>query len=541
MNATPKPGRHRLNPRRLFRYRKRLLGAFVVALCVAPLALVNGNATAATAPLPPQPGTFKGYAFDACTAPSSDAMKGWLQSKYRGVGIYFGGVARGCTQANLTPAWVKEQINRGWKLLPIYVGPQASCTGASAKTRITNSKAGSQGRAAAEDAVTQALKLGLSRGSVLIYDMEAYATNDAACEAGVLAFMSAWTARLHDHGYFSGYYSSVSSGIADQVAVYNKAGYVRPDYVDFARWDNVVTVNDKAIPATYWAPHRRMKQYGGPHKETWGGHTINIDSNYVDFAPLPAAKLGDWTRNGWSDVVARTKSTGNLYAYPGNGTVVTESARTHISGGFASANALIRMDLNRDGIQDVIARLSNGAMYFYPGRSTGKLGPRKKLYSNMKHLREITAIGDFNKDGYPDMLAAQTSNGNVYLYPGAKGVKFGKRKMLANGDWNNRSEFTGVGDFNRDGFQDLVVKLNSNGGIYLYPGKSGGFKASVKIGSGKGLRDFTGIGDFDRDGSADMVGVQAATGYLMLYRGTGKVLRTPIRISTGYKGRTPLF
>ncbi|MEU4421779.1 glycoside hydrolase domain-containing protein [Actinoplanes sp. NPDC024001] len=501
---------------------------------------MNGNATAAST-LPPQPGTFRGYAFDACTAPSSDAMKAWLKSPYRGIGIYFGGASRGCTQANLTAAWVKEQIGRGWRLLPIYVGPQASCTTATKRNLIDNTRAATQGRAAADDAVTQAKKLGLSPESVLIYDMEAYKTNDAACEAGVLAFMSAWTARLHDYGYFSGYYSSVSSGIADQVAVYNKPGYVRPDYVDFARWDNVVTVNDKSIPASYWTPQRRMKQYGGPHKETWGGFTINIDSNFVDYARLPSARLGDWTRNGWSDVVARTRKTGNLYVYPGNGTVVSEDARTKVGSGFGGVDALIRMDLNRDGFTDLISRTTAGKMYFYPGASNGKLGKRKKLYDNMKHLREITSVGDFNRDGYPDMLASQTSNGNVYLYPGKKGAKFGKRKLLAKGNWNNRGEFAGVGDFNRDGYQDLAVVHTSTRVMYLYPGRGTGFKARYKIGTTRGYRDWTGIGDFDRDGYTDLVAVQASTGNLVLFRGRGKALYNGVRISSGYKGRTPLF
>ncbi|MEV6302720.1 glycoside hydrolase domain-containing protein [Actinoplanes sp. NPDC051861] len=511
-----------------------------MALCVAPLALVNGNATAATA-LPPQPGNFKGYAFDACTAPSSATMQAWLQSPFRAVGIYFGGIGRGCTQANLTADWVKEQIGRGWRLVPIYVGPQATCTTTTKKHLIDNANAAAQGRATADDAVTQAKKLGLSPESVLIYDMEAYRTDDATCRNGVLNFMSAWSARLHDHGYFSGYYSSVSSGIADQVAVYNKAGYVRPDYVDFARWDEVVTLDDKVIPAGYWAPQRRMKQYMGAHKETWGGATINIDSNYVDFVRLPGAKLADWNRNGWSDVLARTKSTGNVFSYPGNGTTISEAGRSKVTGYFAGMNAIVRMDLNRDGFTDVIARTTGGKVYFYPGKSNGTLGARKVLYNNFKHMRELTAIGDFNKDGYPDLLASQTNNGNVYLYPGKAGAKFGARKALAYGNWNGRSEFTGAGDYNRDGFQDLVIKINSSGNMYLYPGKSGGFKSPIKLINGKGLRDWTGIGDFDRDGYTDLVAVQASTGYLMLFKGTGKALKAGVRVASGYAGRTPLF
>ncbi|MEV0898863.1 glycoside hydrolase domain-containing protein [Actinoplanes sp. NPDC049802] len=505
-----------------------------------PLAFVNGNATAATA-LAPQPGNFTGHGFDACTAPSSDTMAAWLKSSpYRAVGIYFGGANRGCTQKNLTAAWVREQVNRGWRMIPLYVGPQASCTNVTRKNLIDDTRAAAQGRATADDAVRQASALGLSRESVLIYDMEAYDSKNTACREGVLAFMSAWTGRLHDHGYFSGYYSSAASGIADMVAVHGKPGYVRPDYIDFARWDQVVTVSDKVIPETYWQPRRRMKQYRGAHQETWGGVTINIDNDYLDVARLPSAGQSDWNRNGWPDVLARTTATGNLYAYPGNGVHVSEDSRTKV-GSYASANALLRMDLNRDGHVDLIVRNRAGAVYFHPGLSSGRFGARKRLYKNLSHLRELTAIGDLNRDGYPDMLAAQTSNGNVYLYPGKKGAKFGKRTAIAYGDWNNRSEFTGVGDFDRDGFPDLLVKLNSNNGLYLYRGKQGGLQTALRIGSAAGLRDLYGIGDFDRDGHPDVAAVQTSTGDLLLQRGTGTALTAGPRLSTGYKGRSPLF
>jgi hypothetical protein len=106
--------------------------------------------------------------------------------------------------------------------------------------------------------------------------MEAYRTDDATCRAAVLTFMSAWTTRLHEFSYLSGFYSSMSSGVADQVAAYNTPGYARPDYLDFARWDNVATISDEAIPAAYWSPQRRMKQYRGGHPETWGGRVTAL-------------------------------------------------------------------------------------------------------------------------------------------------------------------------------------------------------------------------------------------------------------------------
>ena len=67
-------------------------------------------------------------------------------------------------------------------------------------------------------------------------------------------------------------------------------------------------------------------------------------------------------------------------------------------------------------------------------------------------MREITAIGDFNRDGYPDLLAAQTSNRNLYLYPGRAGHDAGRpRVLVGTGGWNTMSELAGVGDFDRDG------------------------------------------------------------------------------------------
>ncbi len=155
--------------------------------------------------------------------------------------------------------------------------------------------AGAQGRAAAEDAVSSGGLLGIGAGSTSYFDMEAYSTTDTACRQAVLTFLSSWSTRLHELSYLSGVYSSVSSGIRDLVGVYDSTALqARPDYVWFARWDGVATVSDPVIPDADWPNHQRIKQYQGDHNETWGGATINIDTDYLDVAsaqlpPPPAA------------------------------------------------------------------------------------------------------------------------------------------------------------------------------------------------------------------------------------------------------------
>jgi hypothetical protein len=497
---------------------------------------------AAVAPAAVAPGTFLGHGFDACAAPSSAAMHAWLASPYRAVGIYFGGNNRACPQPNLTAAWVTEQQAAGWHLMPIYLGLQASCTTSNKHNLITNSQAAAQGRTAADDAATQAAAIGLTRGSMLIFDMEAYRTDDAACRAGVLAFLSAWTARLHDHAYLSGVYGSMSSTVADLVANYGTAGFSSPDYLDFARWDGVDTVDHPDIPDAYWSPHRRIKQYLGGHNETWGGVTINIDNDYLDVAPLPATPFGDFNGNGWSDVLARTSSTGNLYFYPGNGVAAVESGRVWFGGGWGAMNAIVRIgDLNRDGREDLVARqASNGDLWFYPGAGTG-FGARKKIGVGWNSVREITGIGDVNRDGYPDVLANRTADQRLYLYPGKAGAALGTRVAVTGTGWNGMSELTGVGDFDANGHPDLVARSTSTGTLYLYPGLGTGFAARKQIGTGwGGFRDLVGVGDFDRDGRTDLVAVQKSTGNLFLYRGTGTGLRPRLQLATGYGGRAPV-
>ncbi|WP_410810723.1 DUF1906 domain-containing protein [Micromonospora sp. 067-2] len=274
----------------------RVLAALAAVVVAAGVALTGtaAPARAAGAYDGPQPGTFTGLGFDTCTAPSNAAMKAWLQSPYRAVGVYIGGVNRGCAQPNLTADWVATQQAAGWRIFPLYVGLQAPCS--KYQRKIDPARAAAQGREAADDAVRSARSLGLSLGGTITLDMEHYPSGNTACTEAVNAFVSGWTIRLHQQKFFSGYYTSVgSAGLADQVAAYQRSGHTPPDMIDFARWDGVQTVSDSALPASLWMPGRRMKQYRGDHHETWGGVQINIDSNYLDLRQLPAIPPG-WSQ-----------------------------------------------------------------------------------------------------------------------------------------------------------------------------------------------------------------------------------------------------
>ncbi len=209
------------------------------------------------------------------------------------MGIYIGGVNRACAQANLTSGWLRTIQAEGWRYFPMYVGLQAPCVAGFGDATIKAGSAAAEGKAAADDAVTQAGDLGIPSGTPIIFDMEAYR---GGCHAAVITFLSAWDSELHAKGYVAGIYESFSN-IADLIGA---AGQMtEPDVIHYADWDGHATTTSSYMPSNRWTSNQRIHQYQGGHNETWGGKTINIDNDQLDVAlsggapPPPPTAGGD--------------------------------------------------------------------------------------------------------------------------------------------------------------------------------------------------------------------------------------------------------
>jgi hypothetical protein len=244
------------------------------------------------------PGDFTGYGFDQCHTPEQWKMNRWLQSSpFLAVGIYISGDSRACReQPNLTPTWVSTQLAAGWRLLPITLGPQASCQPRFPRydddvtisprpgTSGLYSQAKKQGNQEAITTVGVAADLGIAPGSTLWYDLEGFDLRNTDCRESALAFLSGWTWQIRQLGYLSGVYSSAGSGLKmlDDARVNRPDEVVLPDQIWVARWDGVANTSTSYLREDGWRPHARIKQYQGGHNETWGGVTINIDRNFLD-------------------------------------------------------------------------------------------------------------------------------------------------------------------------------------------------------------------------------------------------------------------
>ena len=283
---------HPVRPRRALAW---LAGALAPVLVLAGLlAAAAASAAGGTAP-----GDLTGYAFDARCAPTQEQMDAWLTaSPFWGVGIYLGGSTMSCRttatdpgQPHLDAAWVQRQTAQGWRLLPVWVGPQASCHPLYAD-RIdptpdaSYAAADARGRSEAAAAVARARALGVAAGSTLWYDLEGgFDLADVDCRRSALRFLSGWTLALHDLGYRSGVYSSVSAGIhaLDNADNLSPGSYAMPDQVWYA-WYNGradAEVDPAWVRGESWAGDR-VHQYAAQEAATYGGVTLGIDRNFLE-------------------------------------------------------------------------------------------------------------------------------------------------------------------------------------------------------------------------------------------------------------------
>lgn len=275
--------------------RRRKIIGYLVALMAALAQLPAAYAPATAAG--PQYGirrgatVFKGRGFDTCEAPPLTTLRAWGTSEYRAVGVYFAGRARACTrQRYLSQAWLTGARDLGWKVLPLYVGSQSPCVRAENKRGYPiGDYPEDQGIDEGVDAVHKADRLGISPGSAIYLDMEAYDDKDDDCASTTLAFVRSWSATVVRHGYVPGFYSSAESGVRHMESARRSGTDSLPEAMWFARWRvSPSTEKERTLAPGSWH-HRRIHQYAGDVTETHGGRKLTIDRNLID---APVAVIG---------------------------------------------------------------------------------------------------------------------------------------------------------------------------------------------------------------------------------------------------------
>lgn len=233
-----------------------------------------------------------------------------------------------------------------------------------------------------------------------------------------------------------------------------------------------------------------------------------------DFSNSMVAGIGDLNGDGKMDFAVGQSGNGSIAggqlvfknAFTGSqigGPVVNGGAGDQLGYSVAGAG-----DVNNDGFADVIVGVpgdngGNGNFIIYHG-STGTPGgaPQGGAAGELMGT-SVDGIGDFNGDGYSDVIAGGPGlNTARILYGG------GTPETRLYGEGTFGQEVVGLGDINGDGLSDVLVGTNGNtGGVFFGSTTPGTLDTSKDIligmpmaynvsGGGK-------AGDFNGDGYDD--------------------------------------
>ena len=206
-------------------------------------------------------------------------------------------------------------------------------------------------------------------------------------------------------------------------------------------------------------------------------------------------------------------ATDDLTIMLGNGNGTFQSSQMDVGIGMAE---IAVGDFNRDGNKDLAMAGSQARLYLLQGNGDGTFvqQPTQTLIPGENHLGEDGTdidIGDFNRDGIQDLVVAVSLNGSRTVVLIGNGDSSFRAPLIITEPAIRIPHYQAVADYNGDGSQDLALSLGW------------GFQGMIEILKGNGDGTFQPLvlydpappdsstagghliaGDFNRDGRPDL-------------------------------------
>ncbi|MFE1441307.1 trypsin-like serine protease [Streptomyces sp. NPDC058739] len=321
------------------------------------------------------------------------------------------------------------------------------------------------------------------------------------------------------------------SGIyADDIAVITLDAPVKAEPIRMA------TSTDPAAYATGTA----AEVYGWGRTASGGGHpepalrvaTLRTRSDCATAGVCAqGAKPARCTGDTGGPLVVGGRVVGVVSGRPGECAGEFSGLRAHL--GTVSAR-VDDANFSRDHRADVFSRRTDDQMGFFKTSKGSSFDPRDEL--GVWEAADLVVQADLDRDGFQDLVWRRGSDGGVFWAHYDPFREVWRTQRIAD-DWSTRAHIVAPGDVTGDGLPDLV-SVDEAGVLWIHPGHGDGtFAAPVKAGSGWERYDFVvGHGDLTDDGRADLI-TRDATGHgVYLHQGTGKAgteaFAPPVKVRT---------
>jgi uncharacterized protein (TIGR03437 family) len=212
---------------------------------------------------------------------------------------------------------------------------------------------------------------------------------------------------------------------------------------------------------------------------------INLGANQIN------AVVADFDEDGKSDVAGADSSAYQVLLSNGDGSFRVGSSVPGVS----QYTAAFTADMNRDGHADLILQASRGldaaVFEIFLGDGHGSFAPARTVRFGFNAL--YTLLADLNSDAIPDFKIVSGRGGSFVALGNSDGSFREPVRQLYGGD-----DTKAVGDYNLDGFQDLLERFGSV--FYISLGRGdGSFAAPMQL----SLFGLVIQGDWNGDGRPD--------------------------------------
>lgn len=227
-------------------------------------------------------------------------------------------------------------------------------------------------------------------------------------------------------------------------------------------------------------------------------------ASQIDVGQNPSAiAAGDFNQDGKIDLVVANRDSNSISILINTG--AGSFVRTADIATGTAPSAVVAAKLNNDATVDIaVANSGDDNVFVYAGNGTGGFTKQSRVIAvgDDPEAMVVSPTLGGNSNSRNDLAVVNQGSNNVSVLIG-QGTTDASYKRIDTATGPNPTAIAG-GDFNQDGFQDLVT---ANAGIdsltVLYGNGNGSFVSSQIFGIDS-LPDAVGVGDFNGDGAPDI-------------------------------------